>query len=437
MERELASRGGGAAELFVGRSRARRYDARDGGIDGISLSDSLWLGLRVFRDGRAGFSFAFRDDGGEIRRMVEAALFGAEASDPDPAFGLPDPAAAPPPEVPLYDPSWEAVTDDRKETFARELESLTLAADPRVRRVRYATLRETVSEIAFRTSAGLGGSQRETAYSATVDAVAEEGCEGQTGYGFGFARRLDDLDPAAIASEAASRAVRMLGAEPLPTGRYAAVLENGAAAELLEVLAPAFLAPNVAKGRSMLAGKAGRPVASSRVRIVDDPLAPAGCGASAFDGEGVPARRNVLVEDGVLRGFLADSFWGRKIGTGTTGSCRRPGPKVPPTAGISNLGIAPGAGGVGDLVREAGAGIVLSEFLGIHTADPVSGDFSVGATGFRFEGGGIRRPVRGFAVSGNVVALLGRVAAVGGDFRWFGDVGAPALAVDGLDAGGT
>lgn len=433
--REVARRGGGETELHVHRARTRRYEARGGGIDAIAFSDGLSVGVRVFRDGRMGFSYAFRDDEEEVRRAVESAFFGAASSDPDPAYGLPD-GDGPLPDAPLHDPSWERVGDGEKADFARELEGRTLGLDPRMKRVRVAALAETVAETAVRNSRGRSGTQRVSLYHAHVLSVAEEGGEGQTGYGFAFARRFADLRPETVAEEGARRALRMLGARRLPTGRYPAILENEAAADLLEVLVPSFLASNVVKGRSMLAGKVGTAVASPAVSIADDPLDPEGAGAAVFDGEGTPSRRNVLVAEGTLAGFLADAFWGRRLGTGTTGSCRRPSLKAPPTVGISNLRVAPGTRTLEALRREVGSGILLTEFLGIHTADPVSGDFSVGAAGIRFEGGLEREPVRGFAVSGNVLTLLERVVHAGSDFRWFGTVGTPSLALEGIDAGG-
>jgi PmbA protein len=433
--REVASRGGGESELFLQRSRVRRFDARNGGIDAISSSDTLSLGLRVFRNGRMGFSYGFREDESELCRMVEAALFCADASAPDDAHALPsDGPGAPVPG--LCDDGWRRVDDATRSGFATELERATLAADPRVVRVRNATFSESVAEIAFRNSAGASGAQSLSFCSAHVEAVAEAGGEGQTGYGFGFARGISGLSLDRIASEGAQRAVRMLGAQGIPSGRYPAVLENGAVAELLEVLVPSFLASQVAKGKSMLAGRLGQAIAARKVRIFDDPLDPGGSSACAFDGEGVGSRRVPLVEEGVLHGFLADSFWGRKTGVPSTGSCRRAGAKTPPGVGISNLCVSPGNRPFSGLCRDVGDGILLTEFLGIHTADPVSGDFSVGASGFRIEGGEVGAPLRGFAVSGNVLSLLSRIVDAASDFRWFGNVGAPSLAVESIDVGG-
>ncbi|HEU5361305.1 MAG TPA: TldD/PmbA family protein [Candidatus Deferrimicrobiaceae bacterium] len=443
VERELSRLGGGEGELWVRRARVRRYEARDGRIDALSFSDTLSLGVRVFRDGRTGFSYGFGEGEDVVRRTVKEAVFSADASDRDDACGLPEESGYGPAEAGgaleprLFDPSWERVGEREKADFAGELENRTLAVDPRMKRVRTASLTETVAEDRFRNSRGGNGAQRESWYFASVDSVAEEGSEGSTGYGFGFCRRFSDLSPGPIAEESGRRALRMLGARPLPTGRVAAILENEAAADLLEVLAASFLAPNVKKGRSMFAGRVGTPVASPLVEVVDDPLDPEGTGATLFDGEGVPSRRNVLVRDGTLAGFLADTFWGRKLGTGTTASLRRAAPKVPPAVGTAGLRLTPGNRAMGRILSDLGKGVILTEFLGIHTADPVSGDFSVGASGIRFEGGEEKEPVRGFAVSGNVLLLLRDVIAVGDDFRWFGKTGCPSLAVSGVEIGGS
>jgi PmbA protein len=442
VEKEVSRNGKGEAELWVRRARVRRYEARDGGIDAISLSDSLSFGVRIFRDGRMGFSYGFGEGEEDVRRAVEAAIFCADGSDRDDAYGLPEGGgevsarAGEPAALPLFDPSCDRVGEREKADFACELEARALAFDSRMKRVRSASLTETVAEVRVRNSRGREGTQRESSYFASVDSVAEEGPEGQTGYGFGFARRFSDLRPERIAEESARRALRMLKGRSLPTGRVATILENEAAADLLDVLAPSFLAPQVAKGKSMLAEKIGQQVASKLVEVVDDPLDPEGAGATIFDGEGIPTQRTVLIGKGTLSSFLSDTFWGRKIGTGTTANLTRPAPKIPPTVGTAGLRVTSGSRSVEQMMGDLGGGILLTEFLGIHTADPVSGDFSVGASGIRFEGGERKEPVRGFAVSGNVLSLLRDVVAVGDDFRWFGRTGCPSLAVSGLDIGG-
>lgn len=435
VEREVARRGGGAWEVYVARSHVRRFEAKGGGIEAVALSRTESAGIRLFRDGRMGFSYAFRCDSDALPAAVEAAFRCAAAADSDPAFGLPE-AGGTYPDISLFEPEVEGLSDGGAAEFARTLEAAALAGDRRVKRVRRALLVVTVTEIAFRNSLGKSGKQRLSACSASVEAAAEENGLAQSGFGCGFARSLAGLDGEKIAAEAAERAVRMLGAKGLRTGRYPVVLENRAAADLLEVLAPSFLSSNVAKGRSMLAGKTGEPVAASCVTIADDPCDPGGEAACAFDGEGVPSRQNVLVEKGVMGGFLADAFWGRKVKTGSTGSCRRRAATEPPAPGVSNLRIEPGDRPPAALFAALGSGLFVTGFLGIHTADPVSGDFAVGAEGFLFDKDGPREPVRGFAVSGNVLSLLSRVVAAASDFRWFGSLGAPSLAVSELAVAG-
>lgn len=430
--------GGAEADLAVERDRTRRFDARDGALDSVSLSDTLSLGLRIFRDGRSGFSYAFGGGDGEIARMVEAASFGAGLSDPDPAHGLPDEAGLPPSSSSSsrVDRSAEGVDDGAMRAFVLEVEAAALAADPRVKRVRSATLVESLSTTGWHDSRGRSAREEHSRYHAWVDVVAESGSEGQTGYATAFARSLSALSAREIGREAATRAVRMLGARTVPSGEYPVVLENGAAAEILDVLIPSFLASQVAKGKSMLAGKAGKDVASARVTVVDDPFDGDSPGACSFDGEGVPSVRNVLLDAGRVNAFLADSFWGRRLGGGTTASCRRGSAKLPPSPGTSALLLAPGSSPLEALLREGGRCILLTEFLGLHTADPVSGDFAVGATGLLCEGGEAVAPLKSFAATGNVLELLSRVAAVGSDLRRFGSVGAPSLLVSSLSVGG-
>ena len=432
----VAGRGGGDAELCVTRTRDRRYEAREGRLDGIALADTVAFGLRVFRAGRMGFSYGFRGDAADLARMVEEALFCADASDPDAAYGLPD-AAGPATDLPLYDASVETVPEEEKGEFARSLEARVLARDPRVKRVRTAALRETVATVSLFHSRGLAATRRESLCSAHVETVAEENGEGQTGYGFGVARSLRGLergrdrrrgrDPGAADARGGPSEDR--GVQGGPRKRRGGRAARGA--DPVVPLLPGRQGEVDVRGKGREEGGVGgdhdrRRSAGSRrvrrraVRRGGDPDAAAGAD-----------RRR-----GELRGFLADAFWGRKLGTGTTGACRRPGPKRPPPWGSPTCASPPAGIRRPRCSRPPGHGILLTEFLGIHTADPVSGDFSVGASGIRIAGGALAEPLHGFAVSGNILGLLEKVEAAGSDFRWFGNVGAPSLMVSAISVGG-
>ncbi len=178
-------------------------------------------------------------------------------------------------------------------------------------------------------------------------------------------------------------------------------------------------------------------MASKAVTIEDDPLDPGGSGAEPFDAEGTPTRRRELIAKGELRGFLADAYWGRKIGIGIDRRLPPSGAESAPHGGdLQPAHRSRGAHSPSELFAAVGNGILLTEFLGIHTADPVSGDFSVGASGIRIAGGSLAEPLHGFAVAGNILGLLEKVEAAGSDFRWFGNVGAPSLMVSAISVGG-
>jgi PmbA protein len=266
--------------------------------------------------------------------------------------------------------------------------------------------------------------------------VAEEGDDAQIGWDFNAGHFFQQLDPRAVACSAADKALRLLGAVPIDSMRCPAILDPYVATELLEVLAAAFLAENVMKGKSLLAGRVGTAIASSQVTIVDDGTLPGGLATTPFDAEGVPHRPTVLVDRGDLQGYLYDTYHGARMGQPSSGNAVRGGVKGLPHLGITNLFLQPAATPAAQLLAGIERGIYLTDVMGMHTADPISGDFSVGASGLLIEGGVLTSPVRGIAVAGNLLELLARIDGVGDDLRFFGSVGAPSLRLSALDVSG-
>jgi PmbA protein len=219
--------------------------------------------------------------------------------------------------------------------------------------------------------------------------------------------------------------------------RCQAVLDNRVAGQLLEVLAPSFLAESVQKGKSLFAGRVGERLCSSLLTIRDDGLLAGGMGSAPCDGEGVPQQDTRLMAGGVLEGYLYDSYWGARMGARSTGNAVRGSVKMAPRLGVHNLLIEPGTDSVGTLVAGVGQGVLITEVMGVHSANPISGDFSVGAAGFYLEGGEIVHPVKGIAIAGNLLDLFAGVDMVADDLRFFGSVGSPALRIGSLDVSGT
>jgi PmbA protein len=435
IERLLAGRGLDGYEIMLGASRQLSVEVKEQQVDSFKCAAPVGVGVRVLKDRGMGFSFSTSLDDADLGRMVDNALVAAVTQTPDEHNAFPVPA--PFPEIPgMYDEGLAAVSEQEKIDRAMELERLTLAADPRMQKVRKCTYSETDYSVFLRNSLGVEGEYRGTLVSSSVSAIAASGDESQMGWDFGFATTFGGVDVAAIARGAAAKATGLLGARKIPTMRCPVVLDNYVATEILEVLASAFLAENVQKGKSLLAGRLGERLFSPLLRISDDGTLAGGMATTPFDGEGVAQQDTLLVSDGILRAFLYDTFCARKDGVASTGNAVRGSVKSAPRMGVSNLFIENGTPPMAELGQGIERGVLLTEVMGMHTANPISGDFSVGAAGHLIEGGVVTVPVKGIAIAGNILELFRSVEGVGNDLRFYGGVGAPSLRIACLDVSG-
>lgn len=431
----LAARGVERWELLGSFSQGLSLSVRGREVDQFSRSDTLGLALRVIQDQRLGFSFALGGGQEGLALMVDEALASAAASDPEPEYAFAPPAALPaPPEV--LDPALADDPLEAKVERARAVAEAARAADPRVHHVHPAEFGQRQGLTVLRNSLGLDLRQESSLVWASANALASADGQSEEAWESDSRRFLADLDPAAVGREAGEKAASRLGAGPVPDGRYDVVLTPDVAADFLSLLSHSLLADNAAKGRSLLAGRLGQQVISPLLTIVDDGLLPRGLGSAAFDDEGSPQGRRVLVDAGVVRGLVYDRRWGARAGQASTGNAVRADLKAPPGVGFTNLHLSPGKGSHDELLAEMGRGLVISEVLGGHTADPVSGQFSFGAAGHLVENGRRVRPVKSIALAGQVVDLFAAVRRVGGDLRFFGRTGAPSLLVAGLSISG-
>jgi PmbA protein len=433
-EKILRGRGIDRFEIALESSRTLSLEVSDGKVENFKAAAPAGVAIQVLKEGGMGFSYSTALDDPSLARMVENALVSAENQTPDDANGLPGPSAYP--DLPfLFDPTLAEVPEEAKIERALELERLVKGADSRIVRVRKASYSESFSESFIRNSLGLEGSWRGTFVSSSVSAIAEADGDSRLGWDFSFGRTFDSIDAAALAAGAAARAVGLLGAETVETMRCPAILDTHVAAEMLEVLAPSFVAESVQKGKSLLAGRLGEKVFSPLLRIFDDALYPGGVSTAPFDGEGTASRKTPVVEAGILSSFLYDTLRARKEGRLSTGNSARDGVRTPPKNSITNFFIENGASAPEELLSGIDRGILLTDVMGMHTANPVSGDFSVGAAGFLIEKGRVTRPVKG-AISGNVVELFREVEGIGNDLRFYGAVGSPSLRISSLDVSG-
>jgi PmbA protein len=433
-------------EIFFNQSSHFDVESKEGKIETLQTSRYLGMAFRILKHQQMGFSYTtFLDPSplseknfsGEMDRMIEDAIRSAKATSADPCFDFAPPLEASPPELPILDDSLEGISEKTKIEKARSLEESARSVDPeRIKKVRKASYQEVLSRTVVVNSNGLRFSYEHSLASSSVTAVAEESGDSEVGWDFDFSHFFNDLDVEKVGRSAGRMALERLGGKRIPTGVYPVLIRNNVASEFLSLLAHSFLADQIQKGKSPLKGKRGERFFSPLLTVVDDGLHPKGISTAPIDGEGVASQRTSLVVQGVLTGYLYDRYWANRENLSSsgsrvesTGNSRRNGIKFPPGVGISNFFIEPGDldlhGLMGDLFR----GVVVDDVMGLHTVDPISGDFSLGCSGDWIDRGEKVHPVKSIAIAGNLFDFFRNVTGVGNDLRFFGGVGSPSLLV--------
>lgn len=420
--------GAKAAEAYIGSSKELAIDVRNGAVETMKLAEDRGLGVRVFTGSQTGFAFTTELGDAALEETVLQALANARLAEPDPHRLLPAPAPDYP-QLDLDDPAIMQNTVEYKIEMARDMENQARARDNRVSIIESSTYQDGEVEVALVNSRGLDLYYRGSYCGLYIALVAGTGADSQTGFAMHYTLRFQDLNPGLLGQQAADRAVRMLGAETGPTRQAAVVLEPYVAAGFLGVLAPALTAEAVQKGRSLFAGRVGQQVASDQIHIIDDGTMAGGLASAPFDGEGVPSSRTVLIQEGKLQCFLHNSYTASKDGVLSTGNGVRSSFKGAPEVGPTNFFIQPGHMTPEQIIGQVDSGLYVTEVMGLHTANPISGDFSFGVSGIWIENGKLARPVRGMAIAGNMMDVIKNVDAVGRDLQFFGGRGAPTIRI--------
>ena len=423
------------AEAYICNSKELNIEVREGRVETMKLAGDRGMGLRVMRDHRTGFSFSTDFSPGGIKAAATKALANCRLTVEDRYLQLPSPGAFYP-ELAIYDPGIREATVEQKIDLARSMEEAARSYDPRVNIIESSTYQDGEAQVTVVNSLGLKLNYRGAYCGVYLALTAGEGDNSQTGFALDFDLKYQALKPEEVGREAALRAVRMLGAAPVTTRKAAVVLDPYVATGFLSLIGPALTSEAVQKGRSLFAGKIDTRVASSNITVIDDGALPGGIASAPFDGEGVATSRTVLIEGGALKGYLYNTYTAAKDGLQSTGNGVRNSFKGTPEVGVTNFFIEPGSIPVDQLISEAGNGIYITDVMGMHTANPISGDFSVGVAGLLIEGGRLTRPVRGMALGGNIMELLAKVDAVGNDLQFYGGRGSPTLRVSEMTLSG-
>jgi PmbA protein len=405
-------------EVYVARGAENSVRVYQGEVEHLVSAQSQGVGIRVIRDGRTGFAYAADLSDDAIREVLAEARDNVRFGSVDEAAALAEPDGVKPVAHDLWSEELAGTSMADKVALALELERRTLALDTRIR-VDDANYDDGWGEVAVATSTGIAVSGRENACSATVSTLADDGDETQTGYGWAVGRSPQVFDLDRAAQMAVERATRLLGAVKPASGRVTVVLDPMVTAQFLGIIAATLNGEAIVKGRSPFVDRLGDTIAAPFIDLVDDATDARAYTATDLDGEGLAARRTPLIEGGVLRNVLHSSYSARRAGAVSTGNAVRGGFRGTPGVGALALALAPGSGTQHDLVARVGDGVLIQSVQGLHSGvNPVSGDFSTGASGMLIRGGGLAGPVREFTIASTLQRMLLDVVEVGGDVDW-------------------
>jgi PmbA protein len=441
----LAMKAGASdAEAAAQESDEFSVNVRLGEVETLKESDSRGLGLRVFLGTRTASASTSDLTMEGILQLVEGAMALARVTEEDPFMGLPeaDEFGAAGDDLHLYFEDVYSLSGEERIEWARRAEAAALAADPRITNSDGGSFDATTGRKVLANSRRFVGSTR-TSYAAVAAAPLAKDANGhmQRDGWWSSARRLNDLEsPESVGKEAARRTVRRLGARRVPTQRVPLVFAPETARTLIGSVFDAASGDAIWRGASFLAGKLGKTIAAPSLTVVDDnilllPNGVGGFGTSPFDDEGLPSRRTVVVDHGVLRSYLLNTYTARKLGMKSTHNAAR-GLAGAPGIGCGNLYLEPGKQTPEQIIGDVAAGLYVTGLMGFGT-NIVTGDYSRGATGLWIENGQLTHAVEEITIAGNLAEMLRNVAAIGNDLEFRGSVASPTLRIDGMTIAGS
>jgi PmbA protein len=436
--------GASDAEAAVSEGDEFSVNVRQGAVETLKEAGSRAAGIRVFLGQRTGSASSSDLTPDGIQQLVSGALALAHVTEPDPTAGLAEPAeyGQATGEFHLYSGDVYSLPGDERIAWALRAEAAALAADARITNSEGGSFDAATGRKALANSRGFLGSYQSSSASVSASALAAEpnGNLQRDGW-WSSARRLSDLDtPESVGAEAARRAVRRLGARRVPTQQVPIVFAPEVSRTIAGLIFDAASGDSIWRGASFLAGKLDQAIATSALTLIDDnlmllPNGMGGFGTSPFDGEGLPSRRTVIVEQGRLLTYLLNTYTARKLGLRSTGNASR-GLAGAPGIGCGNLYIVPGSDSPEVIIAGVDKGLYVTSLMGFGV-NLVTGDYSRGATGLWIEKGQLTHAVEEITIAGNLTEMLQNITAIGNDLVFRSAVAAPTLRIDGMTIAGS
>ncbi|NLJ72706.1 MAG: TldD/PmbA family protein [Syntrophomonadaceae bacterium] len=432
----IATDQGVDAEAFLLHNRELSIEVNNAQVETLKQAEEIGLGIRIIKNGCLGFTYTSDLADNAIITAVKNAINIAQFTTPDEHNSLPKKQENYPELGFLYDDEFNTINIDEKINLAKRVEEIAQNYDNRIKIVESATYEDTEFSSLIVNTNGLYACEKANYGGIYVFLVAEEQGIAENGYAMMVNRKLYDINPELVAKEATQNALRSLNAKRIDSAQLPSIMEPYIMTKFMGLIAQMINANAVQKGKSLFANKEGEIVASPIFNLVDDGLLQDGIASFPFDSEGVGSRKNDIITKGILQGFLYDTYTANKAGINSTGNAARGSFRGLPTVGTTNFTILPGDKTPKSLISDIEKGFYITEVMGMHTANPVSGDFSVGAAGIMIEQGELTYPVRGVTIAGNLIDFLQDIDAIGNDIRFFGGRSSPTIRLKSLSIGG-
>jgi PmbA protein len=429
--------GASAADVVVAEGDALMVGVRLGAVEKVKRSRARHLGLRVFVGARSAVTSTADFSAPSLAQLVADSVAMARVTADDPYAGLPgaDELAVTQRDLDLYDAAVAEVAPEQAVEWCQHAEDAARAADARITNSEGAEFHGSTNLVVYAASNGFHGSYRTSHASLTVVPVAIDDGAMERDYWYSAARHLARLDPPEqIGRTAAVRTVRRLGARQVPTGEVPVVFDPETAASLLGHLAAAASGGAIYRQTSFLIGKLGQPLAPPFVHVIDDGTLVGQLGSKPFDAEGLATRCTTVIDAGVLRSYLLDCYSARKLDARSTGNAARSvadAPYVSPT----NLFLVPGDTAPEAIIGSVRSGLYVTELMGFGV-NPVTGDYSRGATGLWIENGALTHPVAEVTIAGNLLQMFRDLEAIGSDLVLRHGISAPTVKIARLTVAG-
>lgn len=415
-------------ELYFLREKTKKYESRNLELYSVELKEEEGVALRAIKDNRMVFSYSYEDEERLTDALIKNCHYLLPFIDADKDNLLPDFSSVYP-TVDLYDSSGISIDEDYKKEAALKIEKSIIDYDKRIAATRNCELQEIEIEAKIINSNNVSAEAKKTIFVVSGMCAAKDKDE-VSWYDWQWSHYLKDIDIEEFSEGIAKKAISFLGGEQIETGIYRGILTPQSACDILGILSVSFLAESLYKNKTRLKDKIGEKCFSGLIDIVHSCVK--GINSFPFDGEGIFYPDTMVVKEGVFETFLYDTYYGKKYSRSSTGSSIRAGIKEPPKCGIMGLYIKDGSWQDKDLPDDY---IVIEELMGTHTANPITGDFSLGAVGY-INRGGVKKPFKEVIFSGNVFELFSYVSRVGSDIKFYGTYGSPSLFIDELKISG-